>query len=68
MIDLGSDQYGMKEKYQKSYFRDYSKPNNRFTLVVGDDLGESPTWLSILSTLAQYSTHNHPFSMLIIVL
>ena len=58
----------MKEQYQKSYFRDYFKLNNKITPVVGADLGGSPTWLGILLTFAQYSIRNHLLSMLIIVL
>ena len=58
----------MKEHYQKSYFRDYFKPNNRFTSVVDDDLGGSPTWFGIPPTLAWYSTRNYSSTMFIIVL
>ena len=55
----------MKEQYQKSYFRDYFKANKRITPVVGADLA---TWPDILPTPAQYSTHDQPPSMLIILL
>ena len=58
----------MKEQYQKSYFRDFFKPNKRNASIVGDDLGGNSTWLGIPSTFAQYSTRNYLSRIFIIVL